>query len=86
MENYPFFYDILDEVSALFLPTTHFHIGADEVEKDNWIACPRCQQLIAELRLMGVDKLAKLLRKVDGSHLRSKSEQVMAWERYFLPF
>jgi hexosaminidase len=83
-ENYPFFYDILDEVSALF-PATHFHIGADEVEKDNWIACPRCQQLIAEQRLMGVDELQNYFVKQMVAHLKGKGKQVMAWDDAFFP-
>jgi hexosaminidase len=40
-----FLQDILDEVLDLF-PSKYIHIGGDEVPKDRWQECPRCQQRI----------------------------------------
>ena len=40
--TFDFLADILAEVTALF-PGQYIHIGGDEVPKDNWKKCPKCQ-------------------------------------------
>jgi len=44
-ETFVFLRNVLAEVSALF-PGQYIHIGGDEVPKDNWKKCPRCQARI----------------------------------------
>jgi hexosaminidase len=44
-ETYTFLQDILTEVMTLF-PSQYIHIGGDEVPKDNWKQCEKCQALI----------------------------------------
>lgn len=84
-ENYPFFKDILDEVAALF-PSSHFHIGGDEVEKDNWEKCPYCQKLIKEEGLRNTDELQNYFIREMANHIRSKNSKiVMAWDDAFIP-
>ena len=81
-ENYPFFKDIIDEVTALF-PGEYMHIGADEVEKDNWKKCNRCQQLIKEQNLRNVDGLQNYFVKQMAGYVKSKGKKVMAWDDAF---
>ncbi len=47
---YPFMEQVLTEVMELF-PSKHIHIGADEVKKERWEACAKCQARIAENQL-----------------------------------
>lgn len=83
-QNYQFFKDIIDEVSALF-PSTHFHIGGDEVEKDNWTKCPDCQKLIREENLINVDGLQNYFIKHMADYVRTqKGKEVMAWDDAFI--
>jgi hexosaminidase len=44
-ETFSFLEAVLTEVCELF-PGKYVHIGGDEVNKDNWHACPRCQDLM----------------------------------------
>jgi hexosaminidase len=41
------FGDVLSEVADLF-PSAFIHVGGDEVPKDSWNKCPRCQARIKE--------------------------------------
>ncbi|MDL2213519.1 beta-N-acetylhexosaminidase [Bacteroides sp. OttesenSCG-928-J23] len=84
VENYQFFTDILNEVADLF-PSKYFHVGGDEVEKDNWKKCPHCQQLIREQNLMNVDGLQNYFIKHMADYVRTdKGKQVMAWDDAFI--
>ncbi len=83
-DNYSFYTDIIDEVADLF-PGRYFHIGADEVEKDNWKVCPHCQALIREKGLMNVDGLQNYFVRHMADYVRSeKGKQVMAWDDAFI--
>ncbi len=82
-ENYGFFTDILDEVLDVF-PSEYVHIGADEVEKDNWRKCDRCQALIREHNLGNVDGLQNYFVGVMADYLKSKGRKVMAWDDAFI--
>lgn len=82
VENYSFFKDILDEVMTLF-PSSYIHIGADEVEKNNWRKCPRCQALIKEQGLMNVDGLQNYFVGEMAEYVKSKGKKVMAWDDAF---
>lgn len=81
-KNHPFLYDILDEVMTLF-PSKHFHIGADEVEKNNWKKCEDCQRLIAEENLMNVEGLENFFVNNINSYLNKREKSTMAWDDAF---
>lgn len=83
-ENYPMIKNIIKEVADLF-PSKYFHIGGDEVEKTRWRECPRCQALIAEKNLNGVDGLQNYFIKEMADYARSLGKEVMAWDDAFLP-
>ena len=50
-----FLEDVLLEVMDIF-PSEYIHIGGDEVPRDRWIECPKCQAKIKELGIKGDDK------------------------------
>ncbi len=84
-ENYPFIQDIISEVADLF-PSKHFHIGGDEVEKDIWKKCERCQQLIEDEELGDEDGLQNYFIKKMADYTKDvKGKQVMVWDDSFLP-
>ncbi len=47
-DNYLLLEDIISEVCGLF-PSPYFHVGGDEVEMKQWLSCPDCRALLAEL-------------------------------------
>ena len=50
-----FLEDVLLEVMDIF-PSEYIHIGGDEVPRDRWKECPKCQAKIKELGIKGDDK------------------------------
>lgn len=81
-ETYEFLKNILDEVLAVF-PSEYIHIGADEVEKDNWKSCPQCQQMIRDKGLMNVEELQNYFVEQMSDYVKSKGRKVMAWDDAF---
>ena len=49
-----FLEDVLLEVMDIF-PSEYIHIGGDEVPRDRWRECPKCQAKIKELGIKGDD-------------------------------
>lgn len=49
-EVYVFIGKVLGEVAGLF-PSEYIHIGGDEVPRDRWKACPKCQALIEKEKI-----------------------------------
>ena len=50
-----FLEDVLLEVMDIF-PSEYIHIGGDEVPRDRWKECPKCQARIKQLGIKGDDK------------------------------
>ena len=50
-----FLEDVLLEVMDIF-PSKYIHIGGDEVPRDRWRECPKCQAKIKELGIKGDEK------------------------------
>ena len=50
-----FLEDVLLEVMDVF-PSEYIHIGGDEVPRDRWRKCPKCQAKIKELGIKGDEK------------------------------
>ncbi|MBK5722624.1 family 20 glycosylhydrolase [Dysgonomonas sp. Marseille-P4677] len=53
-ETFIFLEDVMSEVADLF-PSQYIHIGGDECLKNRWMACPKCQAKIKQLRLKGAN-------------------------------
>ncbi|MDR3629065.1 MAG: beta-N-acetylhexosaminidase [Desulfocapsaceae bacterium] len=76
---YRFLEDVLTEVLSLF-PSPVIHIGGDEVPKDRWKQCPRCQALIREKGLDGEDGLqGYFVRRID-KFLKSRGRRLIGWD------
>jgi hexosaminidase len=78
-ETFTFLQAILDEVLALF-PSKVIHIGGDEVPKDHWKACPRCQ---ARIKAEGLKDEAALqsyfIRRIAG-YLAGRGRELAGWD------
>ncbi len=77
-ENYALLEDILGEVCDLF-PSPYIHIGGDEVDWDQWKACPRCRALIERLDLPGVFDLHQYFALRLISILKSHGKKPVVW-------
>lgn len=74
-----FLENILDEVMTLF-PGKYIHIGGDEVPKDRWHNCPRCQARIKSLGLKDEHELQSYFIKRISEYLHSKGKEVIGWD------
>jgi hexosaminidase len=77
--TFTFLQNILDEVIALF-PGKYIHIGGDEVPKDRWSDCSKCQQRIISEGLKDEEELQSYFIKKISSYLNSKGKTVIGWD------
>jgi hexosaminidase len=77
--TFRFLENILDEVSDLF-PGDYVHIGGDEVPKDRWSQCPKCQQRIKSEGLSNEQELQSYFIKRISAYLASKGRKVIGWD------
>ena len=77
-ELYKFIYDIIDELVEVF-PGPYFHIGGDEVPKDAWKVCPKCQAKIKELGLKCENDLQGYFNNQVLAYLNKKGKTMVAW-------
>lgn len=82
-ENYQFVQSIIDEMVEIF-PSEYFHIGADEVEKDNWEQCEVCQRLMQQEGYQKVDELQNRFVKIMTNYVKGKGKKVMGGTMLFL--
>ncbi len=73
-----FVFDIIDEVCELF-PAPYFHIGGDEVPKDEWKKCPHCQKVIKGNALKNEDELQGRFNNKIFEYLKSKGKRLIGW-------
>ncbi len=71
--------DVFDQVVALF-PSLYIHIGGDEVPKDRWLACPRCQARIASEQLGDVHGLQSWFVRRAGALLQDRGRRLVGWD------
>lgn len=74
-----FLQDILDEVIQLF-PGKYIHIGGDEVPKDRWKECQRCQARIKAEGLKDEQELQSYFIKRISNYIHSKGKEVIGWD------
>ena len=70
---------ILDEVCEMF-PSRYIHIGGDEVFKDSWRQCPRCQQRIRQEHLSGEEQLQSWFIGRIQQHLATQGKTIIGWD------
>ena len=78
-ESFVFLQDVLNEVISLF-PSMYIHIGGDEVEKDPWKKCMRCQERIKTENLKNEDELQSYFIKRIEKFLISKNKKLIGWD------
>lgn len=78
-ETFAFLEDVLSEVIALF-PFDYLHIGGDEVPRDRWQACPRCQARIKAEELADEAELQSwFIRRIE-KYLSARGRRLIGWD------
>lgn len=77
--TFTFLQDVLDEVIALF-PSSYIHIGGDEVPKDRWQECPKCQLRIKAGGLKDEHELQSYFIKRIQRYLAKKGKTLIGWD------
>ncbi|HBS87967.1 MAG: hypothetical protein A2W91_10380 [Bacteroidetes bacterium GWF2_38_335] len=77
--TFEFIENVLDEVIELF-PSQYIHIGGDEVPKDRWSACPKCQARIKKEGLKDEKELQSYFIKRVEKYLSSKGKKLIGWD------
>jgi hexosaminidase len=73
------FRDILSEVMDLF-PSEFIHVGGDEVSKDTWKKCPKCQARMQAEGLKDTDELQSYFMTRIGKYLAAKGRRMIGWD------
>ncbi len=82
---YPFLRDVFDEVMEVF-PSKLIHIGGDEVQKEDWKNCQRCQDFARRHGLntdasgTREEKLQNYVMKNVVDYLREHGRRVIGWD------
>jgi len=78
-KTFEFLQNVIDEVAALF-PSPYIHIGGDEVPKNRWSKCPKCQQRIKTENLKNEAELQSYFIKRMAKYLQSKNKILIGWD------
>jgi hexosaminidase len=76
---YAFLEDVLAEVLDLF-PSQVIHIGGDEVPRDRWKQCSKCQDLIKRKGLKDEDELQSYFVQRMEKFLKSRGRRLIGWD------
>ena len=76
---YAFLEDVLSEVLELF-PSPAIHVGGDEVPKDRWRDCPKCQAMIKTQGLKNEDELQSYFITRIEKFLNARGRQLIGWD------
>jgi hexosaminidase len=76
---FTFLENILTEVVDLF-PSEYIHIGGDEVNKNSWKKCERCQQRILDEGLKDENELQSYFIKRIEKFLISNNRKLIGWD------
>ncbi|MEO6232458.1 MAG: family 20 glycosylhydrolase [Ferruginibacter sp.] len=74
-----FLQNVLTEVIHLF-PSKYIHIGGDEVDKDSWKHCAKCQARIKAEGLHNEEELQSYFIKRIEKFVVSKSRKMIGWD------
>ncbi|MFA7419887.1 MAG: family 20 glycosylhydrolase [Melioribacteraceae bacterium] len=77
--TFSFLQNILDEVTSLF-PGEYIHIGGDEVPKDRWKVCEKCQARIKSEGLKDERELQTYFIKRISEYLALKGKKIIGWD------
>ena len=74
-----FLENVLTEVIDLF-PSQYIHIGGDEVDKNPWKKCNRCQARIKKEGLKNEEELQSYFIKRIEKFVNSKHKKIIGWD------
>jgi hexosaminidase len=77
-EPFAFLQDVLAEVMELF-PGSFIHIGGDEVPKDNWKKCPKCQDRMKAEGLKNERELQSYFIRRIERFINERGRRVIGW-------
>ena len=77
--TFDFLENVINEVIDLF-PFKYIHIGGDEVPKDRWENCPKCQARIKSENLKDEKELQSYFIKHMEQYINSKGKQIVGWD------
>lgn len=71
--------NVYSEIFDLF-PYVYVHLGADEVEKDNWIECPDCQARMKEYELADEKELQSWFVHEMEAFFTENGKKMIGWD------
>lgn len=74
-----FFRTVINETAALF-PSGYFHLGGDEVPRNYWQDCPRCQALVQSARLQNTSELQGYFMQQLHDYVVKTGKRPVAWD------
>ncbi len=77
-ESFEFLQNVLAEVCELF-PGQYIHIGGDEVPKDNWKQCARCQARIKQEGLKNEHELQSYFTRRIEKFINARGRTLIGW-------
>ena len=77
-ETFDFLQNVLAEVCDLF-PGKYIHIGGDEVPKDNWQKCPKCQARMKQEGLKNEHELQSYFIRRIESFINAQGRTLIGW-------
>jgi len=78
-EVFSFLEDVFDEVLKVF-PSKYIHIGGDELDKNPWKKCARCQARMKTEGLKDENELQSYFIKRMENYLISKDRKMIGWD------
>jgi alpha-L-fucosidase len=77
-ETFQFLEAVLTEVMDLF-PGQYIHVGGDEVPKESWKACPRCQARMKTEKLKDEEELQSYLIRRMERVINARGRSLIGW-------
>lgn len=77
--TFEFLENVLSEVIELF-PGEYIHVGGDECPKNRWVACPKCQQRIADEGLNDEHELQSYFIQRMEKYLNARGKKLIGWD------
>ena len=78
-KTFDFLQDVLYEVFDMF-PYKFVHIGGDEVSKDHWLHCPRCQRRMRELGIKTGEELQSYFISRMEKFVNANGRKLIGWD------
>ena len=78
-ETLRFLDDVFDSVMELF-PGDVVHIGCDEVNKDSWKTCPKCQTFMKRQGIKDVNGLQSWVGSYLADRMARKGRRIAGWD------